>query len=427
MQTQPTPRRRSIDLSAAEHILELPPIPVRHVGSIDAPIEGAVVLAQFNGPNCENGRPFGIDVDLDVITRAGEDPNEILCHELVHAWQWFNDPAGFMAQARFELATQGYHDAPYEVEARTLAAMMVDAGVRVLFPQHSSTPAEGPVPAAPTCRAMARRKFTAEERAEYRAQKRTESRELLESAARELLSSDGWRRYAETRAAFHRYSVGNCMLIAMQCPEATRVAGFRKWQELGRQVRKGEKSIRILAPHTYKRVDERTGEEAEHVYFRAVAVFDVTQTDGEPLPEPPCEPLTGDSHAAMLPRLERFAASIGWTVEYGETGSADGYAAPIEQRIRINSELTEPNRRVRTLVHELVHALGIGYREYGREVAEVLTETAAFVACRSIGLDTAGMSVPYVASWGEEGDLDAIKTYAGIVDAMAQRIEEVCA
>src|SRR5262249_44762643 len=149
-------------------------------------------------------------------------------------------------------------------------------------------------------------------------------------------------------------------------------------------------------------------------------------TDGEDLPSIPCEPLTGDSHADLLPRLERFGQSIGWTVEYGETGDADGYAAPKEQRIRVSSLLREPNRRVRTLVHELVHALGIGYAEYGREVAEVLTETAAYVACRSLGLDTAGMSVPYVAGWGESSDLDAIKTYADIVDKMARQIEEAC-
>lgn len=268
-------------------------------------------------------------------------------------------------------------------------------------------------------------RFTAEQRAAYKAAKREESRELIESAARELLTSEGWQRFAEVRGSFHRYSFGNCMLIAMQRPDATRVAGFHKWQDLGRQVRKGEHGIRILAPHTYKGTDDN-GEEETRVYFRAVSVFDLSQTDGEPLPEIPCEPLTGDSHAGMLPRLERFAGSIGWTVESGDTGDADGYAAPKEQRIRISDRLSEPNRRVRTLVHELVHALGIGYAEYGREVAEVLTETAAFVACRSLGLDTAGMAVPYVASWGESDDLDAIKTYADVVDTMARQIEEAC-
>ena len=77
--------------------------------------------------------------------------------------------------------------------------------------------------------------------------------------------------------------------------------------------------------------------------------------------------------------------------------------------------------------HELIHALGVGYGQYGREVAEVLTETAAFVACRSLGLDTGGMAVPYVASWGASDDLDAIRTYADIVDTMARQIEEACA
>jgi antirestriction protein ArdC len=273
---------------------------------------------------------------------------------------------------------------------------------------------------------MSARSFTAEQRAEYKQAQREQSRELMESAARELLSSEGWKRFAEVRGSFHRYSFGNCMLIAMQAPEATRVAGFHKWIELGRQVRKGEKSIRIMAPHTYKGVDEN-GEDEARVYFRAVSVFDLAQTDGEPLPEIPCQPVTGDSHAELIPRLERFAGSIGWTVESGDTGEADGYAAQKDQRIRISDQISEPNRRVRTLVHELIHALGVGYAEYGREVAEVLTETAAFVACRSLGLDTGGMSVPYVASWGESDDLDAIRTYADIVDKMARQIEEACA
>src|ERR1039458_834959 len=116
---------------------------------------------------------------------------------------------------------------------------------------------------------MQERSYSAEQRAEYKQQQREQSRELMESAARELLSSEGWKRFAEVRGAFHRYSFGNCMLIAVQAPEATRVAGFRKWQELGRQVRKGETSIRIMAPHTYKGGDDN-GDEEMRVYFRAV-------------------------------------------------------------------------------------------------------------------------------------------------------------
>ena len=95
---------------------------------------------------------------------------------------------------------------------------------------------------------MSKRILSDAERADYRDAKRSEQHELVEAACREMLSSEGWRRFAETRATFHRYSFGNCQLIAYQMPQATQVAGFKAWQSLGRQVRKGERSIRILAP-----------------------------------------------------------------------------------------------------------------------------------------------------------------------------------
>jgi hypothetical protein len=144
---------------------------------------------------------------------------------------------------------------------------------------------------------MSKRILSDAERADYRDAKRSEQRALVEAACREMLSSDGWRRFAETRATFHRYSFGNCMLIAYQMPQATQVAGFKAWQALGRQVRKGERSIRILAPMSLKERDEQGNETDERrTFFRAVPVFDVSQTDGEPLAEAPREPITGDSH-----------------------------------------------------------------------------------------------------------------------------------
>lgn len=272
---------------------------------------------------------------------------------------------------------------------------------------------------------MAKRSFTTAERDAYKAAKREESRELLEQAARELLTSDGWRAWADTRAKFHRYSFGNCMLIACQRPDATRVAGFRKWQGLERQVRKGEKAIRILAPMKVTHEDEDTGDKRSFMRYRAVSVFDIAQTDGEALPECPGDDITGDSHAHLLPKLEALAATIGWTVEYGPTLPADGWAQPRGKRIMIGEHLTSPNRQVRTLIHELVHAQGLDYSEHNRPVCEVLTETAAYVACRSLGLDTAGMSVPYVAGWSH-GTLDDIKAHAARVDELARVIETAC-
>jgi antirestriction protein ArdC len=270
-------------------------------------------------------------------------------------------------------------------------------------------------------------RFTADERAEYREAKRSEQREQVERAVRELLTSDGWRRWAETRATFHRYSFGNCLLIAQQAPQATQVAGFKAWQALGRQVRKGERSIRIMAPMSVKERDASGDETGERVvFFRAVPVFDITQTDGEPLPEAPREPITGDTHERFLEPLTAHAASLGFTVEHEPLEHAGGYCDAKRQRIVVSSSLAAANARVRVLVHELAHAHGVSYRDYSREQAEVIVETAAVIVCGSLGLDTSGESIPYIAEWGESGDLDAIKQHAETVDSIARAIEQAC-
>lgn len=293
---------------------------------------------------------------------------------------------------------------------------------------------------------MAKKQFTDAERAEYRAAKRAQQREDLERAARALLSSDGWRAWAETRASFHDYSLGNCMLIALQRPDATSVAGFHKWRELGRSVRKGEHGIRILAPmivggdkedRAAMRRHEPTAAQREgwetdggpRVLFRGVSVFDISQTDGEPLPELPREPIEGDSHADYIGKLTAWAQARGIAVEYEPLEHAGGYYSEPDGRPRvvISTNIGCPNRHVRTLLHELAHALGVpNYKEHGRDASEVIAETAGFIAAGAIGLDTSGEAVPYVASWGESGELDAIKAKAELVDGIARELESAC-
>jgi len=271
------------------------------------------------------------------------------------------------------------------------------------------------------------RQFSAQERREYRQQKRDEQRAAVERATRALLSSDGWRRWAETRATFHRYSWGNCALIAMQRPEATQVAGFKAWQQLGRQVRKGEHAIRILAPMSVKERDEHGEETGERVvFFRAVPVFDIAQTDGEPLPEPPCEPITGDTHERYIEQLEAHARSLGYSVASEDLEHAGGYCDAQRKRIVAAERIESANARVRVLVHELAHAHGVGYRDYGREDAEVVVETAAVIVCGALGLDTSGESIPYIAGWGEANDLEAIGQHAATVDKIASALEAAC-
>jgi hypothetical protein len=270
-----------------------------------------------------------------------------------------------------------------------------------------------------------------------RAERRAQDRERLRIAALELLPSEGWRRWVRARALFHCYSLHNSMLLAQQCHArgitARRVAGFRTWLKLGRCVRKGEKGLMIFAPIAVKQRDEdgEPGEE-KRIVFRSAFVFADTQTDPlpdtEPAPlEPPREPLTGDSHRHLIERLQAFAHSIGFELCF-ETiaGGVGGWCDSRAKRIVVDADLAG-NAQVRVLVHELAHALGVGYARFGRARAEVIVDTVTFVVCSAAGLAVDGESIPYVAGWGEHGALEAVMEFAETIDALARRLEEAIA
>jgi hypothetical protein len=269
-----------------------------------------------------------------------------------------------------------------------------------------------------------------------RAARRQADRERIEQAARALLTSEGWQRWIKVRASngLSRYSVRNQWLIALECHARgitpTYVAGFRAFLAFNRCVRKGEKAIRILGPVAVKQRDddgEETGE--KRVFFRTVPVFDVSQTDPlpgtEPVPlAPPVQPIEGDSHAHLIAALQELARELGYRVEIRDLPDhgPGGWCDHKHKQIVI---ATGPaNRQVRTLVHELAHALGVGYEQYGREQAEVLVDSVTYIVCCSVGLDVSGESIPYIAGWGEDGALDAIHEYAQTIDAIARRIED---
>jgi hypothetical protein len=271
-----------------------------------------------------------------------------------------------------------------------------------------------------------------------RAERRRADRERIEQAARCLLSSEGWQRWVRVRATngLARYSLHNQLLIAMQRPDATYVAGFRAFLALNRCVQKGEKAIRILAPMKLPAALDSATERPEpdaspqrRIVFRAVPVFDVSQTDPLPGKDPvpvdsPAEPVCGDSHTHLLPTLSALAAELGYSVSTRPLdGSAEGWCDARRREIVV-SERLPANAQVRVLVHEIAHALGVGYKQYGRSRAEVIVDTVTFIVCGSIGLDTSGSSVPYVAGWGEDGALEAIRSYAQTIDEIARRIED---
>jgi hypothetical protein len=274
-----------------------------------------------------------------------------------------------------------------------------------------------------------------------REQRRAEDRERVQQAARQLLSSEGWQRWVRVRArnGLSRYSLSNQLLIALACPQATFVAGFRAWLQLGYCVCKGERAIRIMAPMAVKdrepdRPDQLVGEadSRARVVFRAVSVFDASQVtplpSGEPTPlAPPSEPLAGDRNIGLLAPLEAFAASIDFSVCFEALGGrAGGYCDAKARRIVVDAGLSG-NAQVRVLVHELAHALGVGYKQFGRERAEVIVDTVTFIVCGSVGLDVGGESIPYVAGWGEDGALEAITEFAATIDRIARRLEDALA
>jgi hypothetical protein len=280
------------------------------------------------------------------------------------------------------------------------------------------------------------RKLSEKERDE----RRRSDRDRLENAARELLTSGGWARWVRVRSSvgLGRYSPRNQWLIAAEGAKRgitpTFVAGFRAWLSLNRVVTKGSKAIYILAPVSVKDRDEQgedTGE--KRTFFRSVPVFDVLMTEVLPGMEPvslsaPREPIGGDSHARLLVPLGDLAGELGYRVEYRPIeGSTGGWCDSCRREIVVDEQLPA-NAQVRVLVHEVAHALGLGYTRYGRQRAEVLVDTVTYVVLAGrIGLDVGGESIPYVAGWGEAGALDAIREYAETIDRIARRIEDAIA
>jgi antirestriction protein ArdC len=226
--------------------------------------------------------------------------------------------------------------------------------------------------------------------------------------------SENLTAYLAMLARFHHYSWGNVMLIVSQKPDATRVAGFKTWHTFGRFVRKGEKGIIIIAPMIIKPKDEerRAPEDAASILrFKAAYVFDVSQTDGETLPE---AARVGGNPNGHTDRLRAFIASQNIAVDYtDELDGAEGVSCG--GRIRIRTGLT-PAEDFAVLVHELAHEM-LHRRDVAerpsKTVRETEAEAVAFVVCQAIGLDTNTAAADY------------IQLYDGQSETLAASLERV--
>lgn len=259
------------------------------------------------------------------------------------------------------------------------------------------------------------------------------SKEALDALAAQLESgkSESLIAFINAMARFHNYSFGNLMMILAQKPEASHVAGIRTWNQLGRFVRKGEKGIGIFAPMRFKgKEDQATGEkDQDRIGFRVVHVFDISQTDGEPLPEPVA--VAGDA-AHSLDNLRRVVSDRGIRLEYAsDLGAAKGCSC--KGLIKLANGLT-PAEAFSVLAHELAHEMMHAERQgLDRRRAELEAEAVACVLCRFAGLDSGTAHSDYIQLYqgGKESlaaSLDAIqKTANEIIEAMTDEPQAIAA
>jgi len=250
-----------------------------------------------------------------------------------------------------------------------------------------------------------------------------------------LVSSDDWKRYLATQSRFHKYSFGNVMWLMGQAitrgVDVTRFAGYRTWQSLGRQVRKGEKAFHVLAPLKFKKSVEKDGVK-EDVYgirgWRVESTFDISQTDGEPLPEV-AKDLQGSSEEirSLTAKLAAWSASRGVPVTFparpaGETADGLYYRAG---RIEVFEGMSDL-QTFRVLVHEVAHSILHAKEEdrHGRPQNEVEAESTAFIVFTVLGFDASEYSFGYVAGWSE-GDTKLVKSVGERIQKAAKEILSV--
>jgi antirestriction protein ArdC len=252
----------------------------------------------------------------------------------------------------------------------------------------------------------------------------------FESGLQGLFETESWQRYLAIQARFPRYSSFNALLIHLQRPGAIQVAGYQAWRRLGRQVRRGEHGIQILAPRFQKRVRSKDAkgqdvvEVVEHTWFQPVTVFDVSQTDGPDgdmvTGEAFVQELTGLDGEDLFTALAAFAGAEGCRVEVGPIeGHARGWYDRRTHVIRVQSDMA-PTQMAKTLAHELGHALLHGETDMSRPDRELEAESVAYVVLAHFGVDAGAYSFGYVGTWQQAYGLDALKQ----LRASAQRIQK---
>jgi uncharacterized protein YjbI with pentapeptide repeats len=254
--------------------------------------------------------------------------------------------------------------------------------------------------------------------------------EGLSAGIADLTTSERWTQYLDVQSKFYRYSPNNVMLILLQNPYATRVAGYNAWKALDHQVMAKESALRILAPMRYKKDDAPEGENVREIRgFKLVPVFDISQTEGPDLPDVVSK-LQGLAPDGVFIKLTEFAHGIGFRVERPESleSGANGDTSHSEGRIRVVSANSEA-QQVKTLAHEIGHALlhdpaVDSTNDLERGLKELEAESTAYVICTALGMDTSDYSFGYVVGWvgGAPEALAGIKASTGRIQKAATAV-----
>ena len=269
-------------------------------------------------------------------------------------------------------------------------------------------------------------------------QRRAEAEGLHETITQqveELRESEAWTRFLTFAQSFHRYSLNNLLLILAQKPEATHIAGYRTWQSLNRQVRKGETGVRIFGGRDVTETveDPKTGKDKEErrTRFFPVSVFDMSQTDlidpEEGDPSTIAHRLIGDDPAGIYDAVADYLIGKGWTVER-ETipGETNGYTMTDGSRRVVVDAGLSPAQAAKTALHEAAHVILHAEEDPAeyvghRGVKETEAESVAYIVAGILGLDTSAYSVGYVAGWSQ-GDAETMKATAARVLRAAHAI-----
>ena len=298
--------------------------------------------------------------------------------------------------------------------------------------------------------AYTRKEYTPEERAAYNAQKQAEMDEIIkriDEGVKAVFQSDKYKEYLKFASKFTDYSARNTLLINLQRPDATLVAAYGKWKQLGRQVERGQTGIEILAPVAYKtnqvlETERPAVDEFGNPLYNAdgtekmdtvekpmkVYVFDVSQTSGKELPDPVTE-LTGDIDSA---RKEAVFAALkkvtGIDIEFKDIkGGAKGYYSATNNEIVIKSGMSDA-QTLKTAFHEAAHNLlhdpakDIVTNKSPRNEKEVQAESVAFMVAERFGIDTSEYSFPYIASWSDGKQLEQLKSALQEIQEAAKKI-----